>query len=125
MVGMMSIFSVIVVNSLISNIADMPSIPKTDTVEFYYLETSLPINTPSDIRAAAGATFLQYASTHAGIGIWDITTGDKFTVQYLSSDFVGTLLPTLTPVAGSGGSGYVEFNNSGIILYTDPLDVSE
>jgi hypothetical protein len=33
-----------------SNVAEMPTLSNTDDIEFYYIETSLPFNTPSNIR---------------------------------------------------------------------------
>lgn len=39
-----------IVHSFSSNVADMPTLASTDVIEFYYLETSLPFNTPSFIR---------------------------------------------------------------------------
>jgi hypothetical protein len=75
-------------------------------------------------RTAAGTEFLDYGSNHAGLGVWDLTTGAKFSVQFVSDNFVGALLPTLTSDGSSSStSGYIFFNNTGSIVYTDPLQV--
>lgn len=73
---------------------------------------------------AAGVPFLEYSATHAGLGIWDTTTDKKFTVQFVSTNFVGALLPVLTPVAGTN-SGYIQWNNSGMIVYSDTMQSSD
>ena len=41
----------------------------------------------------AGKNFQKYAITHAGLGVWDTNSDEKFTIEFVSSDYVGALLP--------------------------------
>lgn len=52
---------------------------------------------------------------HAGLGVWDTTTDDKFSIEFVSNNYVGGLLPNTS-------NGYINWLNSGSIVITDPLD---
>jgi hypothetical protein len=64
---------------------------------------------------AAGSNFQQYGVAHAGLGVWDTTTDDKFTIEFISNNYVGALLPNLA-------NGVLTWENSGSIVITDPID---
>lgn len=49
-------------------------------------------------RDTAGKNFQKYAITHAGLGVWDITSDEKFTIEFVSVDYVGSLLPNFDEV---------------------------
>jgi hypothetical protein len=67
---------------------------------------------------AAGSSFLEYATTHAALGIWDRTNGLKFTIEFVPDNFVGALLPVLN-------NGYIFWNNSGSVVVTNPVNQDE
>ena len=67
-------------------------------------------------RSAAGAQFIEYETTQAGLGIWDITTGKKLTIQLVSYNYVGALLPTLFQ---NNVGNQIFWNNSGLLLISD------
>jgi hypothetical protein len=69
-------------------------------------------------RATAGKIFEQYYVTHAGLGVWDTTDDYKFTIEFVSSDYVGALLPTVS------GNKLV-WENEGKIVFTAPTDYSD
>jgi hypothetical protein len=69
-------------------------------------------------RNAAGTGFDKYGIAHAGLGIWDTTTDVQFTIEFLSNDYVGGLLPNTTE------DGYINWLNAGSIVITNPLDQS-
>lgn len=103
-----------IVESSNTNIWSLPSVSASDHIEFYYCETSLPYNTPQNIIDAAGSQFLQYETSHAALGVWDTDTNMKLTIQFISNDFTGSLLPVLS-------EGRIFWNNSGSVVVTNPL----
>lgn len=54
---------------------------------------------------------------YAGLGIWDTTTNKKFTIEFLSDNYVGGLLPNCS-------DGYIHWQNAASIVITDPIDDS-
>ncbi len=67
-------------------------------------------------------SFTEYATTQAGLGVWDTTTDVKLSIQFVANDYIGSLLPELRVAAGTGGSnGYIHWNNTGKIVITSPL----
>jgi hypothetical protein len=67
-------------------------------------------------RDAAGANFDRFGVSHAGLGVWDTTSDVKFSIELLSQDYVGALLPQLNSADGS-----ITWNNAGNIVVTNPL----
>jgi len=79
---------------------------------FFHIFFSIKI-----IRAAAGPSFIQYATTHAGLGVWDLTNGVKLTIEFVANDYTGALLPQLLVSSNS-----LYWNNSGSIAVTNPIN---
>jgi len=96
----------------------LPVLSSTDEVEVFFLEASLPYNAGQEVVSKAGADFAAYADTHAGLGIYDITTNLKFSVEFLALNFTGALLPN---AAGTNSS--LTWNNAASIVVTSPLVV--
>ena len=67
-------------------------------------------------RQAAGKTFENYATIHVGIGVWDTNTDLKLTIEFVSNDYVGSLLPVLLT------DGKLYWNNSASIVVTSPTN---
>jgi hypothetical protein len=67
------------------------------------------------IRKTAGSNFNRYGVSHAGLGVWDTTSNYKYSIEFVSTNYVGSLLPTLN-------DGDVNFNNAGEIVITYPLN---
>eukprot|EP01038_Epipyxis_sp_PR26KG_P007787 gene7787-10578_t len=100
--------------SSIYTIYDAPSLSLSDQVEIYYLEASFPYNTPPSIKNAAGSSFDTYAVTHGGLGVWDQTTNVKFSIEFVSNDYIGGLIPTTS-------NGQLIWENQASIIITSPL----
>lgn len=61
--------------------------------------------------------FQKYYVTHAGLGIWDITSGQKFSIQFVSENYIGALLPVYNET-----SSQFQWENKGNIVLTMPTD---
>jgi hypothetical protein len=96
-------------------INNAPTIPDSHSVQFFYLESPFPFNTPQSIVDAAGSNYRSYGIGHAGLGVWDTTEGTKYTIELVSESYVGSLLPTVS------GNDLV-WNNAGKIVISSPLD---
>eukprot|EP01040_Poterioochromonas_malhamensis_P005401 gene5402-5795_t len=94
-----------------------PSLSNSDSVQFFYLEAPFPYNAPQSIKDTAGSNFDKYGVSHAGLGIWDTTTDVKFSIELVSNDYVGGLLPNTS-------NGVITWLNSASIVITDPLDTN-
>lgn len=57
-----------------------------------------------------GSAFSTYSATVSGLGIWNTITDEKLSIQFVSNNYVGGLLPNLT----SGDT--VTWNNKGMLL---------
>ena len=66
-------------------------------------------------RQVAGVTFDSFEISHAGLGVWDTTTDEKFSIEFLCDSYVGSLFPILHPETSS-----IEWNNSASIVVTTP-----
>jgi len=55
--------------------------------------------------------------THAGLGIWDINSGQKFSIQFVSESYIGALLPQYNE-----STSQFEWENQGQIVLTMPTD---
>lgn len=99
------------------DIYNAPTISNTHSVQFFYLEAPFPYNTPENIIDAAGYEFNRYGIAHAGLGVWDTTSNDKYSIEFTSESYVGSLLPTVA-------NGVLTWNNAGNIVITYPLDDS-
>lgn len=55
--------------------------------------------------------------THAGLGVWDIKTGEKFSIEFISEDYLGALLP----VANSTTNEFA-WQNAGSVVVTIPTN---
>lgn len=102
------------VSAAIYTVDNAPSLDTADTVQFYYLSAPFPYNAPSDIVATAGSAYNSYATNHGGLGVWDTTSDVKFTIEFVSEDYVGSLLPDLD-------NGAINWKNAGRVVITDPL----
>lgn len=65
-------------------------------------------------RDAAGNSFLKYGVSHAGLGMWDTTTDEKFSIEFVSNNYTGALFPEYS-------NGQIVWNNAGSIVITNPL----
>ena len=65
----------------------------------------------------AGSYFRDYGIAHAGLGVWDKTTDKKFTIEFLSNDYVGALLPDFDE-----DSKVLLWNNQGKVVFTTPSE---
>lgn len=63
----------------------------------------------------AGESFEKYGITHAGIGVWDTTSDQKFTIEFISEDYVGALLPDFDDDTQS-----LVWKNQGQVVFTVP-----
>jgi hypothetical protein len=71
-------------------------------------------------RTAAGDNFREYGITHGGIGVWDKTSDAKFTIEFVSDDYVGALLPDFDEEARS-----LVWKNGGNVVFTSPSEESD
>lgn len=71
-------------------------------------------------RTTAGTSFTKYAISHAGLGIWDTTTDEKFTTEFISNNYVGALLPTTHE-----SSGMLSWENAASVVFTTPTENSD
>jgi len=62
----------------------------------------------------AGSAYNSYGTAHAGLGIWDTTSDVKFTIEFVSIDYVGGLLPETS-------NGEIIWKNVGSVVITDPV----
>jgi hypothetical protein len=65
-------------------------------------------------RDAAGPNFDRFGVSHSGLGVWDTTTDVKFTIEFISNDYVGSLLPKVD-------GNTIQWNNQASIVITNPL----
>jgi hypothetical protein len=96
----------------------LPTLAATDSVQVYLLVSSFPYNAPSSIVKDAGSDFISNAAVHSGIGIWDTTTNERFSLEFVSQNYVGGLLPNVTSTRRT-----LEWQNKGKIVVTNPLTV--
>jgi hypothetical protein len=85
-------------------------------VHFYYLESTGAYN------LGANGTFVHDGIyTHAGLGVWDVTTNQKFSIELLSPE--GVAAPFF-PAVDTSPSSDVAFtwHHAGIVHTTFPLD---
>ena len=68
-------------------------------------------------RNYAGFSFTNYGTLHYGIGIFDITSGLKLSIEFVSNNYYNSLLPKLD-------NNYIWWNNTGSIVVTNPLNQS-
>lgn len=68
----------------------------------------------------AGDNFREYGISHGGLGVWDKTTDYKFTIEFVSEDYVGALLPDFDQDSGS-----LVWSNQGEIVFTLPAKESD
>lgn len=66
-------------------------------------------------RTAAGSNFASYGIGHAGLGVWDTTEDNKYTIEFVSETYEGSLLPDV-------GTNSLTWNNAGKIVISSPLD---
>jgi hypothetical protein len=60
-------------------------------------------------------TYQEYSTTHAGLGVWDITTGDKFSIEFVAVNYTGALFPMITD------DNQIIWNNAAKVVVTNPL----
>lgn len=92
-----------------------PTIPNSHSVQFFYLEAPFPYNTPQLVKTAAGSNFANYGIGHAGLGVWDTTEDNKYTIEFVSETYEGSLLPDV-------GTNSLTWKNAGKIVISSPLD---
>ena len=65
-----------------------------------------------------GSNFHQYATTHAGLGIWDKSNGVKLTIEFVADNFISAFFPLFIndPIKT------IQWNNSGTVIVTIPMD---
>lgn len=66
------------------------------------------------LRNTAGDAYNNFATNHAGLGVWDTTTDVKFTIEFVSVNYTGALLPDLS-------SGKLSWKNIGSVVITNPV----
>jgi hypothetical protein len=100
----------------ITNMAYIPTLESEDQVQFFLLEAPFPYNAPDTIKDALGTGWNSHATPHAGLGVWDITSGERFSIELVSNSYTGAMFPVLTT------SGEILWNNSASIVVTSPID---
>jgi hypothetical protein len=98
--------------------AGFPAIVDTSEVQFYYMESPLPLNAPQSVWTKAGTEFGAFVSTHCGIGVYDTSTSSKFSIEFIAANYTGALLPTLI------GNSSMVWNNVGELAVTSPFQES-
>jgi hypothetical protein len=104
---------------MITDMSMLPILSATDGVEFFVLQAPFPYNVPDDIQQAAGSSWNGYAIAHSGLGVWDTTTNQRFSIEFISDSYTGSLLPVLNPDTSS-----ITWDNSASVVVTDPLEDS-
>eukprot|EP01031_Cornospumella_fuschlensis_P032974 gene32974-39879_t len=120
MIIILSVVGLLLSKSLATqyDIWNAPSLTSSDDIQLFFLEAPFPYNVPDDISEAAGDIYNDNAKNHAGLGIWDTTTDDKFTIEFVSSNYVGQLLPDIV-------NGVINWKNVGKVVITWPTDDSK
>jgi hypothetical protein len=97
---------------------DLPEWDKGDRIEFYLLESVLPINTPANLRAKSlyEGFINSYSLGYASFGVWNRNTNEKLSIQYHTTSFFGGIAPAY--VQGQG----LQWDNAGIVTINYPLD---
>lgn len=98
----------------LSDTLEFPVLDNQDDVEIYLLQAPFPYNVPDNIQQVAGDQWNDYSISHVGVGIWDTTSGDRFSIEYVSNSFTGSLLPVLNDRT-------IYWNNSASIIFTNPI----
>lgn len=65
---------------------------------------------------SAGDTWNSFSASHGGLGVWNVATNEKISIEFVSNNYVGTLMPNLDPNRKA-----LSWNNSGSIVITSPL----
>ena len=105
-----------------TNISEFPTINDDNSLQIYLLSGAFPYNTPQNIKEAAGLTWEKYSINHQAVGIWDTTSGAKFSLEFSCANFTGQLFPLL----GDESDGYsITWINNGVITYTNPVSSDE
>lgn len=96
----------------------MPTLKDSDVVHFYYLRSDVAYNI--DIDNVTESMHGGY-ETHAGIGVWDITTDMKFSIELVPTTGIGNIF---FPVVDTADTSEVEMTwmNVGEIHTTSPID---
>ena len=71
-------------------------------------------------RTTAGDLFQKFYVTHAGLGVWDINTGEKFSIEFISKDYLGALLPAVNTTTNE-----LTWQNAGGIVVTIPTNFDD
>lgn len=80
----------------------------------YQILTRIKWNYQMFIRIAAGTSFNEYSTTHAGLGVWDVTLGIKFSIEFLAINYTTSLFPSVI-------NSSLIWNNEATIQVTNPL----
>eukprot|EP01032_Pedospumella_encystans_P035230 gene35230-39850_t len=97
-----------------------PVLANSDQVQFFILESSFPFNAPAGLKTTAGDLFQKFYVTHAGLGVWDINTGEKFSIEFISKDYLGALLPAVNTTTNE-----LTWQNAGGIVVTIPTNFDD
>ena len=81
------------------------------------MEGVFPYTTPAAIVDMAGTLWNSYSLTHAALGVWNKESNKKMTIEMVSEDYVGALLPTID-------NNTIYWNNSAVIVMTKPMNES-
>jgi len=92
----------------------LPSLGDSDEVELYYLEASFPYNAPGWLVSRAGDQFTSFVTTHCGLGVFDVTTNVRFSVELVAQNYTGALLPITTATE-------LVWNNAADLAVTNPF----
>jgi hypothetical protein len=68
----------------------------------------------------AGDIFQKYYITHAGLGVWDTTSDVKFSIEFVSENYVGALLPGF-----NDDDETLTWENGGTVVFTTPTQASD
>ena len=129
--------------SSFGSVFDLPYLSASDIIEIYFLQSSFSYDTSHfakyefffnrllkllfymclhnliwficSYRPHSGLLFPYYEMAHSGIGIWDLNTGIKLSIEFVSNNAYNSIIPALE-------NGYINWNNSGSIVVTNPLD---
>ncbi len=96
----------------------LPTLADEDEVKFYYLQGPAPYNLGANYSASvlSSGTF-----THAGLGVWDVTTDRKFSIELIAPDGIERCFFPFADTSLSSES-YLAWFNVGEIHVTEPVD---
>ena len=86
-------------------------------VKFYYLQGLAPYNLGINYstNVLSSGTF-----THAGLGVWDVTSGRKFSIELIVPEIKNAFFPVAD--VSQSSAAYLAWSNLGEVHVTEPVD---